>query len=87
MSDQRLISLCEARKYLRGRHPSKLGIQPVDGARRRGQRYDRVAIDRKLDELGGIPGVPVGAQSAPASSGVEAELDRLWQKLEAPRHA
>jgi hypothetical protein len=52
MSAPRLLTPRQARRYLGDSDPLDFGILPIFA---KGEaRYDRVAIDARLDELGGI---------------------------------
>lgn len=79
------MTLGECRLYLRGWHPSVLGIQPVAGRTGKAARYDRVAVDRCIDRLSGITESAHDTSIAGSPSVEEAELDRLRCKVESAR--
>lgn len=75
----RLLTLAEARAYLRGKHPATIGCTPI------GRLWDRIEIDHKLDQRAGIES-PAARNKAPepANDSVEeAELDALERRIAA----
>lgn len=78
-SSPRIWSLEEAKAYLHGMDPRELGVAPITP---RPLRFDRIAIDRKLDAMNPDARGEVLEANDNEEEGVADELAALKKKVE-----